>query len=90
VRVWHYLYFDDEQTAKLVAQRLENANYRTEVRQSEPSWLLRAEHSIPESEEDVLEATAESLTSLAAAEGGEYDGWERETHSASRNQPPND
>jgi hypothetical protein len=83
VRVWHYLYFDDEQTARLVAQRLEKAMYRTEVRQSEPSWLLRAEHSIPDSQ-DVLEAAAQSLMDLAAAEGGEYDGWERATHSAQR------
>ena len=78
MRVWHYLYFNDEETARRVAQQLQRAAYRTEVRRSEPSWLLRAEHNIPESQ-DALEATAQSLTDIAIAEGGEYDGWERET-----------
>jgi len=81
VRVWHYLYFKDEQTAKRVAERLEGPEYRTEVRQSEPSWMLRVGHSIPESQ-DILEAAAHTLTKLAVAEGGEYDGWERETHAS--------
>ena len=64
-----------------MAQQLQAASYRTEVRESETSWLLRAEHDLPESQ-DVLESVAQSLTELAVAEGGEYDGWERGTDSA--------
>jgi len=78
VRVWHYLYFKEEQTARRVAQRLQRTAYRTDVRRSEPSWLLLVEHTIPDSQ-SALEATAQSLMDIATAEGGEYDGWERET-----------
>ena len=81
MRVWHYLYFNDEESAHRVARQLQGAAYSTEVRESEPSWLVRASHTIPKSQ-DALEAIAESLTELAVAEGGEYDGWERETQAA--------
>lgn len=82
MRVWHYLYFKDKDTADRVAQRLQGAAYTTEVRESGSDWLLRASHTIPKSQ-DALEAIAESLAELAVAEGGEYDGWERETAAAS-------
>lgn len=78
MRVWHYLYLPDRETAEGVARQLRGAAYATEVRESEPNWLVRASHTIPKSQ-DALEAIAESLTRLAVKEGGEYDGWERET-----------
>ena len=85
--VWHYLYFKDEETAQLVARRLQGAAYTTVVRESEPDWLVCASHSLQESQ-DTLEAIAESLTEMAVAEGGEYDGWERDT-GAARTDPTN-
>jgi Regulator of ribonuclease activity B len=78
VKVWHYLYLPDREAAERVARQLQGAAYATEVRESEPSWLVRASHTIPRSQ-DALEAIAESLTQLVVKEGGEYDGWERET-----------
>lgn len=78
VKVWHYLYLPNREAAERVARQLQGAAYTTEVRESEPSWLVRASHTIPRSQ-DALEAIAESLTEVALKEGGEYDGWERET-----------
>ena len=87
MRVWHYLYLPDQSAAERVARQLQGAAYSTEVREAEPRWLVRASHTIPRSQ-DALEAIAESLAELAVKEGGEYDGWERETpvvESAPRN-----
>ena len=60
-----------------MAQQLQGAGYSTEVWASEPRWFVRGSHTIPTSQ-DALEAISESLTKLAAKEGGDYDGWERE------------
>ncbi len=78
--VWHHLYFQDEETANRVARRLKGA-YGTEVRKSGPTWLVRASHTLPQST-GALEATVEYLREIAVAEGGEYDGWEREVRAA--------
>lgn len=82
MRVWHYMYFDARGDADSFAEALRGAGYQTEVLEVTPSWLLRASHVIPESQ-DILEATAESLTEWVTAGRGEYDGWERETRAGS-------
>jgi hypothetical protein len=78
MRVWHYLYLPSEEAAKSLAGRLKAAGFSIELRQSEPRWFVLAEHRIPRKQE-ALEAAAEELERLVLAEGGEYDGWERET-----------
>jgi regulator of ribonuclease activity B len=80
MRIWHYLYFPTEEMAGVVANDLRAAGCGVEVRESTPQWLVLAHDEL--TEQDALEARAERLEELAGANGGEYDGWERETPAA--------
>lgn len=86
MRAWHYLYFPKESTASTVANRLKDAGYAVEVRESPPQWLVLARHELPD--QAALEASGTDLERLAASEGGEYDGWERETPAGAAERSP--
>lgn len=81
MRVWHYLYLPDRGAAERVARHLHGAAYATDVHEVESRWLVRAQHTVPASPKS-LERIADALTGLAAKEGGDYDGWEREAGTA--------
>ncbi len=71
----HFLYFDDERLAGFAALALQDAGYQTEAgASSRGDWVVvvYAYHR-PDAAE--LERRIEFLESVAAAFGGEYDGW---------------
>ena len=79
--VRHYLYFPTEDSAGRVAVALRHGGFSIEERlgADEVNWLVLARHEIVPSEE-LIAATRQVMESLAARNGGEYDGWEAEVH----------
>jgi hypothetical protein len=85
----HYLYFPTRKQAKRAASRLESMGYA--VRNAEPgyaqkraaenSWLVLASHSLEPEDALAVHRISRELEDLAKAEGGEYDGYERDVPS---------
>jgi hypothetical protein len=80
----YYLYFPTEEAAQRAGQRLVGDGYRVEVRDvsevdtSNP-WLTYVTSTLPESDDDLgLGEVEEYMEAIAASEGGEYDGYERD------------
>jgi Regulator of ribonuclease activity B len=76
-QVRHYLYFPTETSARDAAEVLKADGYSAHVRRSkaQDSWLLQlTAHT--QLDENELSKTMTYLKSLAAAKGGEYDGWD--------------
>jgi hypothetical protein len=73
--VVHYLYFEDEKTARTVGEQLAGLGYACKGQPSDDSFALIAERDeVPSIENvrrmrQVMEVAAERF-------GGEYDGWE--------------
>jgi hypothetical protein len=82
----HYLYFPTRKQAKRAASRVTRLGYavRTEgpgdaqVRAAEKSWLVLASHSLEPEDALAVQRISRELEGLAKAEGGEYDGYERD------------
>ena len=80
----YYLYFPSEEAARRAAQRLTAEGYGAEVRDASDAgasnpWLTFAAAHLPESDDELdLDDVEEHLEALAAEEGGEYDGYERD------------
>jgi hypothetical protein len=75
--VSHYLYFRIERAAQTVAAKLDQHDFRTEVKPStnKDSWLVLAQHEIHPTEARLADLRAR-LSRIAVEAGGEYDGWE--------------
>ena len=71
----HFLYFGDERLAGFAALALQDAGYHAEASPtSHGDWLVVVyTYHRPDAAE--LERRIEFLESVAAAFGGEYDGW---------------
>jgi hypothetical protein len=82
----HYLYFPTRKQAKRAASRLRSMGYavRTEEpgdaqeRAAETSWLVLASHSLEPEDALAVHRMSRELEGLAKAEGGAYDGYERD------------
>lgn len=75
--VLHYIYLPSSEAAAEVAVELRSRGFDTEERLGADgvNWLVLARHvAVPS--EDFMVATRQSMESLVAALGGEYDGWE--------------
>lgn len=77
--VRHFIYGPDRTNVDVLATKLRSEGYDVEVRKSaaQANWLLLARHRITPNE-DMLDRLREHFSALAAAIGGEYDGWEAE------------
>lgn len=76
-RIRHYLSFPERDAAEAASADLKVNGFTVEVRPAGAGWLVLAAHiTVPEA--DVLTIWEAGLTSLAAALGGEYGGWEAE------------
>jgi Regulator of ribonuclease activity B len=73
--VIHYLYFDDEASARAAAEQLAELGYTSQGRPSESSFLLMAERDEVPSIENVCRMR-QVMETAADRFGGEYDGWE--------------
>jgi hypothetical protein len=82
----HFLYFPTRKQAKRAANRLESMGYAVRYeelghaygREGEKSWLVLASHSLESENALALDEVSHELEDLAKAEGGEYDGYERD------------
>jgi len=72
-----YLYFPSKRAAAEVAAKLRHRGFFTEERlgADQVNWVVLARHRVIPSEE-VMATTRQLMEELAAAAGGEYDGWE--------------
>lgn len=78
----YFLYFPTLVIATKVARLLSSKGYAVEVRDSRAlnaGWLTLAKRTLATSEEE-LDMVEAYMTELATAEGGEYDGYERDIH----------
>lgn len=79
--VWcrHFIYVSDQAKAGALAAKLRLEGFAVESRMGadEVNWLVLARHKLVRDEE-AIEAVGQTLTELAEAFGGEYDGWEGE------------
>src|SRR5579875_1183088 len=79
----YFLYFPSEEAARHAAERLMADGYGAGVRDyrdadaSNP-WLTYVTAPLPESDDVDLDEVEEYMETLAAEEGGEYDGYERD------------
>lgn len=73
----HYLYFPSVEAAQAAAPRLEADGFAVEMSlgADQKNWLALATHTAVINTDTVPELRAR-LTALAAAHGGDYDGWE--------------
>ena len=80
-RVDHYLYFPTRMLADPAVEELRRLGFGAEVDLDEEShdWLVLATHEIVVSVPE-LARLRERLEALAAAHGGEYDGWNIAVH----------
>ncbi len=78
VSVTHYLYFPSVEAATRVAERILADGSQVTVHESDHDWLVLVEQMIPATQ-DALDQVEAQLGEVATAEGGEYDGYERET-----------
>jgi regulator of RNase E activity RraB len=78
--VLHYSYFADRDTAEQAAAAAGAQGWSTTVgeplEQFPDQWPMRAERPDVVLSDDVVRASTEFFEGLAAAHGGEYDGWE--------------
>ena len=82
----HYLYFPTRKQAKRAASRLRSMGYAVrneepgyaQERAAEKSWLVLASHSLEPEDALAVHRISSELESLANAEGGDYDGYERD------------
>lgn len=89
ISVDHYLYFPTREQAERAADRLTRMGYtvRCEERGNdqegvgEQSWLVLASHFLVPDDSLALDRISDELERLADAEGGEYDGYERDVPS---------
>jgi regulator of ribonuclease activity B len=89
ISVNHYLYFPSRKQAERAASRLRNMGYAVrneeqgdaQERAGGKSWLVLASHSLEPEDALALHRISSELESLANAEGGEYDGYDREVPS---------
>lgn len=73
----HFLYFPSEDGARRTGAQLKSLGFAVTVEFSasdESRWCVQAVHSTVPSAQAILALRA-SMEELAAAEGGEYDGW---------------
>jgi hypothetical protein len=77
-RAAHYLYFEDERSARAAAADLDMEGFETTVRPSAgtPKWLVLAKHNLPDNE--AMERFRVVAERVADAHLGEYDGSEVE------------
>jgi hypothetical protein len=73
--VRHFLYFSDLSTADAAAADLRARGFQCDVRESgtREEWLVLVRH---ETTAEEIEEIRDQLERVAAAHGGEYDGWE--------------
>ena len=76
----HLVYFPSERIAKSAAKQMRRAvpGATTEIRASDPFWLVTLTHDVsgsPISFDEIVDR----LTRVAKQRRGEYDGWERDT-----------
>ncbi|HVC95243.1 MAG TPA: ribonuclease E inhibitor RraB [Pirellulales bacterium] len=73
----HYLYFQQENDAKDVANTMEEHGFSVELRRSADGmdWLVLATSQIMPTEANVAELRLR-LERIASEHSGEYDGWE--------------
>ncbi len=89
ISVDHYLYFPTRKQAERAASRLRRMGYAVrnpeqgyaQKRAGGKSWLVLARHSLESKDALALDRVCNDLESLADAEGGEYDGYERDVPS---------
>jgi hypothetical protein len=89
ISVDHYLYFPTRKQAKQAASRLRSMGYvvrdeesgYAQDRATEKSWLVLASHFLEPGDDHAVHRISSELESLADAEGGEYDGFERDVPS---------
>jgi hypothetical protein len=82
----HFLYLPTRKQAKRAANRLESMGYAVRYeelghaygREGGRSWLVLASHSLEPEGALAVHRMSSELESLAKAEGGEYDGYERD------------
>jgi hypothetical protein len=78
LKVYHFLYFSQPSAVGAAAPRLHAAGYSIDIQMSGNQWRVRASHEMDD-DRVMLEAKVAELNEIAATEGGEYDGMERET-----------
>jgi Regulator of ribonuclease activity B len=71
----HYLYFDDEASARSAAEQLADIGYTAKGRASDDSVLIQAERDAVPTIENVRRMR-QFMEVIAEQFGGEYDGWE--------------
>jgi hypothetical protein len=89
ISVNHYLYFPTREHAERAASRMRSMGYavRNEERDNAQeraggeSWLVLVSHSLEPEDALALHRISSELESLAEAEGGKYDGYDREVTS---------
>src|SRR5690606_30228713 len=82
--ILHYLYTPSREAARRLGEQLRQGGYQTQVRLGADgvNWLVLASHEAVLSEE-LIASTRDSMETLAASVGGEYDGWEVELERSS-------
>jgi NAD-dependent DNA ligase len=75
--VRHFIYFPTSDRAQAVARVLEREGWDTAVQEAEDIWLVVA-GCLRVLTGSLVRETRSHLASLAAANGGSYDGWEAE------------
>lgn len=85
-RLRHYQYFPKKADAETARVRLCERGFQVEVRKGADgvNWLALASGASSENEHE-LERTREEMEEFASALGGEYDGWEIEVDTATKN-----
>lgn len=81
----HYLYFPDKAVAERASQVLLGRKYTVDVRPAARGreWLVFVSHTCVLTPE-IVAGTISEMESLAAAFGGEYDGWEADVEGPKR------
>lgn len=77
--VLHFVFFDTESNARIVAREAEAAGYETTIldpNERVPQWCVRAETTNRVVNESTVKAFRAWFELLASEHGGEYDGWE--------------
>ena len=76
--VLHFVYFDDELSASRAAEAIKAGGYTTAVEPPTDTieqWLVRSE-ATRVVDDSTVPAYRQWFEQIAAAHGGEYDGWE--------------
>ena len=75
----YYLYFPDGERSEAAAASIRELGFRVRVNAPDeqiPQWSLVCEHDALVLDPDTVRANSDRFEAIAAANNGEYDGWE--------------